>query len=204
MNILSLKKMSKDLKKNQKKKNAFTLAEIVVVILMIGILFMVVQSKIGNMTDKAKETGVKSDFRSFSIAAEQLERENSGLGKHETLDKLCAADGGINLYLDSALQFDTSGKCAQKDAWNQAYTVQVSATAGTNNGAVIFLSGGQDGSLNGTGDYAIATIWIDGETHTATSGFSSNIEETNFGAANIEAGSATAFDAAARKVTYAK
>ena len=126
------------------------------------------------LPDKGKETTLQQDFRAFSLAAEQLVRENSGFGNHETLAKLCADNGGINRYLDEDLKFSTSGECLKKDKWNNTYTVQLSATAGTNNGAIVFLSGGKDMKLNGEGDYAIATTWCDGIISTASSGFSDN------------------------------
>jgi prepilin-type N-terminal cleavage/methylation domain-containing protein len=60
------------------KKKAFTLIELLIVIAIIGILFIVLVSKVDFATDKAKATGVQTDFRSFQTAFEQVARENSG------------------------------------------------------------------------------------------------------------------------------
>ena len=160
-------------------KNAFTLVEILIVVAVIGILFVALVPKIDFAGDKAREAGVKTDFRALSLAAEQLLRENAGISKHDTLAKLCAADGGINLYLDNALQFSAAGTSAKLDAWNQAYTVQVltPASGNINNGGIIFLCNGKDSLLSSESDnYAIAIVYIDGVIETATSGFSSNIK----------------------------
>jgi prepilin-type N-terminal cleavage/methylation domain-containing protein len=59
-------------------KKAFTLIELLIVIAIIGILFIVLVSKVDFATDKAKATGVQTDFRSFQVAFEQVAKENSG------------------------------------------------------------------------------------------------------------------------------
>ncbi|MDD4700534.1 MAG: prepilin-type N-terminal cleavage/methylation domain-containing protein [Oscillospiraceae bacterium] len=167
----------KNLSKLRKRKKGFTLVEILVVIVIIGLLFAIFVPRIDFASNSARETGVKSDFRSFELAAEQLVRENAGLGKHETVGKLCAANGGLNLYLDDALKFTTAGVSAQNDPWNKPYTVQlVGAAVNQNNGGIIFLSGGKDGAIDGNNDFAMATVCINGVISSETSGFSSNIE----------------------------
>ena len=60
------------------KKKAFTLIELLIVIAIIGILFIVLVSKVDFATDKAKATGVQTDFRSFQMAFEQVAKENAG------------------------------------------------------------------------------------------------------------------------------
>ena len=60
------------------KKKAFTLVELLIVIAIIGILFVVLVSKVDFATDKAKTTGVQTDFRSFQVAFETVSRENAG------------------------------------------------------------------------------------------------------------------------------
>lgn len=162
-----------------KKKKAFTLIEILIVVAVIGILFVTLVPRIDFAGDKARETGVKTDFRAFSLAAEQLLRENAGLSKHDTLAKACAANGGLNLYLDPALQFSTTGTSNGLDPWNQSYIVQVAkpASGNANNGCIVFISNGKDSSLTNDADnYTIATVFIDGKIETQTRGFSSNIE----------------------------
>ena len=60
------------------KRKAFTLIELLIVIAIIGILFIVLVSKVDFATDKAKTTGVQTDFRSFQLAFETVSRENAG------------------------------------------------------------------------------------------------------------------------------
>ena len=61
-----------------KKRKAFTLIELLIVIAIIGILFIVLISKVDFATDKAKATGVQTDFRSFQMAFDTVAKENAG------------------------------------------------------------------------------------------------------------------------------
>ena len=61
-----------------KNKKAFTLIELLIVIAIIGILFIVLVSKVDFATDKAKTTGVQTDFRSFQVAFDTVAKENAG------------------------------------------------------------------------------------------------------------------------------
>ena len=61
------------------KRKAFTLIELLIVIAIIGILFIVLISKVDFAADKAKATGVQTDFRSFQVAIESVVKENAGL-----------------------------------------------------------------------------------------------------------------------------
>lgn len=177
--------------KNSVKKRAFTLVEILIVVAVIGILFVTLVPRIDFAGDKARETGVKTDFRSFELAAEQVLRENAGLGDYSNVSDLCG-DNGINLYLDKALQFTasgasaTSGTCAKEDQWNQPYTIQVVKPTGTginpNNGAIMFISNGKDSLLNEDDDnYALVVTFVDGQIESETIGFSSNIDSSAIG-----------------------
>mgnify|MGYP003293022865 CR=1 FL=1 len=66
------------MKRNYKNKKAFTLIELLIVIAIIGILFVVLVSKVDFATDKAKATGVQTDFRSFQVAFDHVAKENAG------------------------------------------------------------------------------------------------------------------------------
>ena len=66
------------MKTNFKNKRAFTLIELLIVIAIIGILFIVLVSKVDFATDKAKATGVQTDFRSFQVALDTVAKENAG------------------------------------------------------------------------------------------------------------------------------
>ena len=188
-------------------KRGFTLVEILIVVAVIGILFISLVPRIDFAGDKARETGIKTDFRSFELAAEQLIRENAGLDDFDDVAALCG-DNGLNLYLDDALKFDDTGVSNKEDQWNQPYTVQVIKDAtdtNPNNGVLVFLSNGKDSVIDGTDDdnYALAVTFVNGQIETETVGFSSNIESD--GIAEILAGTAnfTVDESAGHSVTYA-
>ena len=207
---------SKTSQKNfSERKRGFTLVEILIVVAVIGILFISLVPRIDFAGDKARETGIKTDFRSFELAAEQLLRENAGLADFDDAEELCG-DNGINLYLDDALKVewdstDSLAKSAKEDQWNQPYTVQVikdAADTNPNNGVLVFISNGKDSIIEddaaGSNDnYAIAVTFVNGQIETETVGFSSNIESD--GIKEILAGTA-AFavdESAGHSVTYA-
>lgn len=174
---------TKKLSNKEDKKKAFTLVEILIVVAVIGILFVALVPKIDFAGDKARETGVKNDFRSFELAAEQYLREKGGVADVANVAALCG-DDAINLYLDGAMQFANTGTCKKQDAWNQEYTVQLIKPTGTginpNNGAIVFISNGKDSLLStDTDNYTLTVTYVDGTIETATTGFSSNIETTN-------------------------
>lgn len=171
-------KKANDGKKANQKKRAFTLVEILIVVAVIGILFVTLVPRIDFAGDKARETGIKTDFRSFELAAEQLIRENAGLADFDDVEAL-AGENGINMYLDKAIRFDDDGVCAKEDQWNQPYTMQViqSADGNPNNGAIIFVSNGKDSLIGETGDnYVLVVTYVDGQIESKTIGFSTNIE----------------------------
>ena len=73
-----MKKTTSIYKQLNNKKKAFTLIELLIVIAIIGILFIVLVSKVDFATDKAKASGVQTDFRSFQMALDTVAKENAG------------------------------------------------------------------------------------------------------------------------------
>lgn len=197
-----------DDKSPRTKKSGFTLVEILIVVAVIGILFIALVPRIDFAGDKARETGIKTDFRSFELAAEQLIRDNAGLSDFADTEALCG-DNGINLYLDDALKFDTSGSSNKEDQWNQPYTVQImkdSSDSNPNNGAIVFISNGKDSIISDADDnYVLAVTYVNGRIETETAGFSSNIDSAAI--SSISAGDSASFaadDTDGQTVTYEK
>ena len=60
------------------KRSAFTVAEILVVVVVLAILFTVLISKIDFATDDVKTTGAIADIRNIQAAAHALALENNG------------------------------------------------------------------------------------------------------------------------------
>ncbi|MCR4719096.1 MAG: type II secretion system GspH family protein [Firmicutes bacterium] len=188
------------------KKQAFTLVEILIVVAVIGILFVALVPRIDFAGDKARETGVKTDFRSFELAAEQYLREKGGVSEIASVADLCG-NGAINMYLDNAMQFETTGDSTKADPWNQEYSVQIikpSSVGNTNNGAIVFVCNGKDSLKSADSDnYVLVVTYVDGQIESETTGFSSNIESDNITISAADASSMTISSGSAT-ITYKK
>ena len=130
-----------------KRKTGFTLVEILVVILIIGLLFVFLVPKIDSSTDKARETGIKTDMRSYQTAFESGAREQGGLGANAIAGEEKAIQL-INGYLDPALKITYAAgdamEAAKEDPWNNNYLVEVNQKAASNNGYVSVRTMGKD------------------------------------------------------------
>ena len=119
------------------KRKAFTLIELLIVIAIIGILFIVLVSKVDFATDKAKATGVQTDFRSFQLAFEQVAKENSGFNTfgwdtgdangNRIRDSYDKGDANKNGKQDSGEIF--VGSKTYGETWNNIYTLTNPADA---------------------------------------------------------------------------
>lgn len=185
----------------KKRKKGFTLVEILVVIVIIGLLFAIFVPRIDFASNSARETGVKSDFRAFMLATEQVMRENAGLGfvtgttvdSATTNTNTTAVVGKLNQYLDPALAMSVASGTnkalsAQLDPWNKQYQMVTNAKKGANNSKILFECGGKDSAIDGNNDFILLTTYTDGVIKSATNGFSSNIGAiTNVPAAGTQA-----------------
>ena len=107
------------MEKFSKKRKGFTLAEILIVVALLGILMTVLLVSVGSYFDKTRETGVRNDFNSMKTAIEVVMRENSGLPKKngassgtndasKTKDAAAGFNKTVNLindYLDPNLKW---------------------------------------------------------------------------------------------------
>lgn len=59
-------------------KRAFTLVELLIVITVIGILFVVLITRVDFATDKARATGVETDFNAYKIAFQMAAMNHNG------------------------------------------------------------------------------------------------------------------------------
>ena len=142
--------MQKHNYKNKRyQRKAFTFIELLIVIAIIGILFVVLISKVNFATDKAKTTGVQNDFRSFQLAFETVARENAGFSSFvdEDYEQLEMA---INKNLDNKLHIDiddVTGEISMLngalDPWNTEYHgTYISGDDGKDRGCIAIYSNG--------------------------------------------------------------
>ena len=185
------------------KKKAFTLIELLIIIAIIGILFIVLISKVNFATDKAKASGVQTDFRSFQLAFETVAREQSGFS-HLVNEDYEQLEMAINKNLDNKLKIDigVDGTITMAnnatDPWNVEYHGQyVTGNDGKDRGAIVMYSNGADFTFGSTAvvvngvvsinttdeagndDYSLAIIYSlnggAGRIDASTTGFSNNL-----------------------------
>jgi prepilin-type N-terminal cleavage/methylation domain-containing protein len=110
---------------------AFTLVELLVVIAIIGILFIVLVSSVDFANDKAKASGVQTDFRSFQVAIEQVAKEYDGLATlgwdigdangNKIRDSVDIGDTNKNGIQDNDETF--VGRKKYIETWKEVYTL---------------------------------------------------------------------------------
>jgi len=162
-------------------KKGFTLVEILVVILIIGILFVAFLPKIDFAGDKARETAVKSDFRTFMIASEQLEKEQAGFkpgGLAENVKEL-------NKFLDAGMKIGTDNKkSALEDPWKKPYEIEF--ISGANTERKIFVKSSGKTGKDDAPDFVLLTQYVEGQILSCTAGLNENIGEKFSNAGSID------------------
>ena len=149
------------------KKKAFTLIELLIVIAIIGILFIVLVSKVDFATDKAKATGVQTDFRTFQLAFQTVAREHQGFSSlvDEDYEQLEMA---INKNIDNKLKIDidTDGNITMAngatDPWNTPYhgNYITNATDKKDRGAIVMYSNGANGEFGSEHSIANGVVTV--------------------------------------------
>ena len=134
--------------KNRNMKKAFTLVEVLIVIVIIGILFIVLVSKVDFSVSEAKEMSVTTDFLAYQLAMEQVCIKEKQLPSDMNVlrDKL-------NKYLEYDLLVavqDGQLICDREDPWGNHYQFDYNRSGG-NLGKLTVTSAGGDKAF-GTDD----------------------------------------------------
>lgn len=138
------------------RKKGFTLVEIMTVLTIIAILFVVLLPRFGFATDKAKEAGVKQDFRAFQTSAESAINEFS----FKKLDD-GNIDSRLNEYLDKSMSF-TNSVSLKENPWGYNYRLSLHKNSGDEgSGTLEFIC------IKGYGRSSAYAYADDGDTSTA-------------------------------------
>lgn len=138
------------------RKKGFTLVEIMTVLTIIAILFVVLLPRFGFATDKAKEAGVKQDFRAFQTSAESAINEFS----FKKLDD-GNIDSRLNEYLDKSMSF-TNSVSLKENPWGYNYRLSLHKNSGDEgSGTLEFIC------IKGYGSSSAYAYADDGDTSTA-------------------------------------
>ena len=147
------------------KKRAFTLIELLIVIAIIGILFVVLVSKVDFATDKAKATGVQTDFRSFQVAFDTVAKENAGFNTFgwdtgdTNGDKIRNSYDAGDANQDGIKQDDEvwTGRKVYAETWTGIYTLVKPGTTDLDADAIFALESAINKNLDPKLHIAIGT-----------------------------------------------
>lgn len=120
------------------KRKAFTLIELLIVIVIIGILFVVLVAKLSSTDEKARFVGVQNDFHNIQTCLYSIFTENDGVPSDiNTLYDLLADSLAISLE-NAVLTTE------QKDPWGNEYNLILDSEYSNKGNSVILLSAGPD------------------------------------------------------------
>ena len=182
------------MKKKLEKRKGFTLVEMVIALLIIGILTAIAFFGGAQLIASARDSRVTSDLRSFDTAIKQMLLENPELMNAENTD---GAEDLLNRYLSEELKI-TSGESEKTDPWGKKYKVSYSNTAraGGSEFYVMVVSSGENVTIDTStlekDDMGLTVQLKDGAVRSETFGLkASSFDRTGKNLAEIVIGSAT-------------
>lgn len=137
-------------------KRAFTLIELLVVLVILGLLFVLLISRLNAIPDASKTTGVQTDFRSFQVAIKQVALEQQGFPKN-TVELVNAINKNLDEKLELIYNHNITSK--GKDPWGTHYKIDYYLNDDSR-GCVVVKSAGEDMKIN-TGDDHVMMITYD-------------------------------------------
>jgi general secretion pathway protein G len=106
-------------------EEGFTLIELMIVIVILGVLAGIVIFAVGGVTDKGDVAACKSDVKTLSVAVEAYKAKNGGYPAH--LEPDLTTDPNIFLRGQTSL----SGDVLDQPSYTITYAGNAGATAGT-------------------------------------------------------------------------
>ena len=130
------------------RRRAFTLIELLLVLVILGVLAGIVVPRFGGQTERARETAAQSQIATFGTAldAYEIDMGNYPKGKNG-LQELVVAPRNSSTWKGPYLKSDIPN-----DPWNNAYVYE--APGKNNPSSYDLMSMGKDGRVGGDDDIA--------------------------------------------------
>ena len=135
-------------------KKAFTLLELMIVLLILSILFLALVARVDFSMQETKEMNVKTDFLAYQLAIEQVALENKELSDNMTT--LCDQ---LNIHLEYDLLVSANGGSiitTREDPWGKPYNFEYLRTS-DDLGKIVIKSAGVDMTF-GTDDDLFTSV----------------------------------------------
>ncbi len=137
-------------------KKAFTLLEVLIVLVIISILFVVLVSKVDFSVTQSKEMTVQTDFLSYQLAIEEV-----CLEKKELVGDMDTLRDHLNVHLDYDFMVKTESgsiKTDRKDPWGKEYNISYSRSGG-DKGKITITSAGVDMTFGTSDDLTMSVTY---------------------------------------------
>lgn len=139
------------------KKRAFTLLEVLIVLVVISILFIVLVSKVDFSVNSSKEMTVRTDFLSYQLAIEEVCLEEKGL-----VGNMAQLSEQLNVHLGDEFRMTGVGgtlRSQRLDPWGKEYYFDYSRSGG-NMGKLTVTCCGPDKVFNTDDDLIMSVAYV--------------------------------------------
>ncbi len=137
-------------------KKAFTMVELLIVIVIISILFIVLISKIDFTSNGARESGTQNDLKMYVTAVTAASMKNAGFANN-----IYDLSLQINEYVDEEYQLSVQGDeliTTAQDGWGMQYKI-VYTIPPESIGEITFISAGSDKTYFTKDDAVVIVIY---------------------------------------------
>ena len=138
------------------KKKAFTLIEVLVVLVILSILFIVLVSKVDFSVTQSKEMTVSTDFLAYQLAIEEV-----CLEKKDLVADMSVLRDNLNIYLEYDLMVEADGGSLvtnRTDPWGTTYYLEYTRTS-NDKGKITITSAGVDMTFGTEDDLTMSVAY---------------------------------------------